>query len=55
MQTLSVKTKDEMTEQLTLLLNNGYDVGIHQETGLFGDVSYLIAYQKPKCGKGEGE
>lgn len=55
MQTLLVKTKEEMTEQVNLLLNNGYDAAIHKETDCFGNVSYLIAYKKPTDGRGEGE
>ena len=45
MQSLTVKTYEEMTEQVKLLLSNGYDVGIHKELDLLGNVSsYRVAY-----------
>ena len=51
-QKLEVKTEDEMTEQLKILLNNGYDVAIHKNVNILcpngdGD-TYIIAYQKRK-------
>ena len=48
MQTINIHTEAEMLSQLKILLENGYDVGIHQEKLLSGKNEYLIAYQKPK-------
>lgn len=48
MQTIDISTEEEMISQIKLLMQNGYDVGVHKDIDVFGNVEYLVAYQKPK-------
>lgn len=47
-QSIILKTEDEMMAQLTLLLNNGYVVGVDKIDNLLGNVCYKLLYQKRK-------
>ncbi len=48
MQTINISDENEMISQVKLLLKNGYDVGVHKETRLYGETEYIVAYRKPK-------
>ncbi len=48
LQTINISNEEEMISQVKLLLQNGYDVGVHKETRIYGDTEYIVAYRKPK-------